>query len=284
MDPIIEKNKKIFRRVLLVLRILCVLIAIDGVFLIARNVVNNGFLRDYESGRYAESPEKLFLHTLFGERYVVPYNLGNVKCIWGDYEKAVDYYRKALRSNPPEIDQECKIRVNLAFAMCHTIDFDNLDYSDEDAVNKAIATLTSARAVLTDHECASMPVGSEDGHFHDADLLKHDIDEMLQKLQNQDKSGDGQDENQDQNKDQNQDDSQSDDKDKDKDKDQGDGQNQDKNKDEQQTEAQKARQDEVKEQLEKQKRDLENGTSSENNGFDYIDGGESKGYGDGTLW
>lgn len=282
MDPILEKNKKIFRRILIVLWVLCLMIAIDGVFLIARNVVNNGFLKDYENGRYSESPEKLFLHTVFGESYVVPYNLGNVNCFLGDYEQAVKYYQKALNSNPPEIDQECKIRVNLAFAMCHTIDFETLDYSDEDAVNKAIATLTSARAVLTDHECASMPVGSEDGHFHDADLLKHDIDEMLQKLQNQDKSEDGQDENQDQNQDQNQDDSQSDDKDKDKDK--GDGQDQDKNKDEQQTEEQKARQDQVKEQLEKQKRDLENGTSSENNGFDYIDGGESKGYGDGTLW
>ena len=282
MDPILEKSKKIFRTVLLVLRILCVLIAIDGVFLIARNVVNSGFLRDYENGRYSLSPENFFLHMVYGEGYVIPFNLGNVECILGDYEKAVTYYQKALRSNPPEIDQECRIRVNLAFAMCHTIDFETLDYSDEDAVNKAIATLTSARAVLTDHECASMPVGSEDGHFHDADLLKHDIDEMLQKLQNQDKSEDGQGENQDQNQDQNQDDSQSDDQDKNKD--QGDGKDQDKNKDENQTEEQKARQDEVKEQLEKQKRDLENGTSSENNGFDYIDGGESKGYGDGTLW
>ena len=261
MDPILEKSKKIFRTVLLVLRILCVLIAIDGVFLIARNVVNSGFLRDYENGRYSLSPENFFLHMVYGEGYVIPFNLGNVECILGDYEKAVTYYQKALRSNPPEIDQECRIRVNLAFTMCHTIDFDTLDYSDEDAVNEAITTLTSARAVLTDHECASMPVGSEDGHFHDADLLKH---------------------NQDQNQDQNQDDSQSDDQDKNKD--QGDGKDQDKNKDENQTEEQKARQDEVKEQLEKQKRDLENGTSSENNGFDYIDGGESKGYGDGTLW
>ena len=52
MDPILEKNKKIFRRILIVLWVLCLMIAIDGVFLIARNVVNNGFLRDYENGRY----------------------------------------------------------------------------------------------------------------------------------------------------------------------------------------------------------------------------------------
>ena len=282
MDPILEKSKKIFRWILIVLRILCVLIAIDGLFIIARNVVNNSFLKDYENGRYSESPEDLFLHTFFGERYVVPYNLGNVNFLLGDYEKAVTYYNKALNCNPPEIDEECKIRVNLAYTMCHTIDFETLDYSDEEAVNGAIQTLMSARNVLTDHECASMPVGSDDGHFKDADLLKHDIDEMLQKLQNQNKSDDSQNDDQNQNKDQNQDDSQNDENNKDKDK--GDGQNQDKKTDDQQTEEQKARQDEVKEQLEQQKRDLENGTSSENNGFDYIDGGESKGYGDGTLW
>ena len=279
MDPIVKKNKKIFRAVRIILRVIFFLIAIDGIFMFARSVVNTAFLRNYEKGSYSEMPERFFLHLKFGENYVVPYNLGNVAYQYEDYDKAVTYYRQALASGPPEQEAECKVRVNLALSMCHTIDFDKLDTSDEKAVSKAVSTLQKARLVLTDHGCASEPVGSDDGHFRDADQLKHDIDDMLNKLQNPPESDQNQDQKDQQ--DQNQDQKDQQDQNQDQKKDQSDSKD---SRQDQSTEEQ-SRQQELKEQLQQQKQDLRNGSdSSENNGFHYIEGGESKGYGDGTLW
>ena len=279
MDPIVKKNKKIFRAVRIILSVIFFLIAIDGIFMLARSVVNTAFLRNYEKGSYSEMPERFFLHLKFGENYVVPYNLGNVAYQYEDYDKAVTYYRQALSSRPPEQEAECKVRVNLALSMCHTIDFDKLDTSDEKAVSKAVSTLQKARLVLTDHGCASEPVGSDDGHFRDADQLKHDIDDMLNKLQNPPESDQNQDQKDQQ--DQNQDQKDQQDQNQDQKKDQSDSKD---SRQDQSTEEQ-SRQQELKEQLQQQKQDLRNGSdSSENNGFHYIEGGESKGYGDGTLW
>jgi tetratricopeptide (TPR) repeat protein len=279
MDPIVKKNKKIFRAVRIILSVIFFLIAIDGIFMFARSVVNTAFLRNYEKGSYSEMPERFFLHLKFGENYVVPYNLGNVAYQYEDYDKAVTYYRQALSSGPPELEAECKVRVNLALSMCHTIDFDKLDTSDEKAVSKAVSTLQKARLVLTDHGCASEPVGSDDGHFRDADQLKHDIDDMLNKLQNPPESDQNQDQKDQQ--DQNQDQKDQQDQNQDQKKDQSDSKD---SRQDQSTEEQ-SRQQELKEQLQQQKQDLRNGSdSSENNGFHYIEGGESKGYGDGTLW
>lgn len=279
MDPIVKKNKKIFRAVRIILSVIFFLVAIDGIFMLARSVVNTAFLRNYEKGSYTEMPERFFLHLKFGENYVVPYNLGNVAYQYEDYDKAVTYYRQALSSGPPEQEAECKVRVNLALSMCHTIDFDKLDTSDEKAVSKAVSTLQKARLVLTDHGCASEPVGSDDGHFRDADQLKHDIDDMLNKLQNPPESDQNQDQKDQQ--DQNQDQKDQQDQNQDQKEDQSDSKD---SRQDQSTEEQ-SRQQELKEQLQQQKQDLRNGSdSSENNGFHYIEGGESKGYGDGTLW
>ena len=219
----------------------------------------------------------------FGENYVAPYNLGNADYIKGNYEDAVSYYALALTKNPPKQDEECMIRVNLALALCHTIDFDNLDLSDQNAVMNAINVLLTARSYLTEDGCASEPVGSNDGHFPDADSLKHDIDEMLKKLQSQSDSnsdensqggggGQGEDNNQDQNQDQGQDQSQ--------DEQQSGGKSQDEKEKEE-----RARQEDVKEQLEQQKQDLKDKSqSSSPYDYEYIEAGDAQGYGDGTLW
>ena len=150
MDPILEKNKKIFRRILIVLWVLCLMIAIDGVFLIARNVVNNGFLRDYENGRYSESPEKLFLHTVFGESYVVPYNLGNVNCFLGDYEQAVKYYQKALKVLQKDVDRQTS---TLSFAHFYDISLVNGkdEVEPEDTINVTITYKKGVEVEDPDH-------------------------------------------------------------------------------------------------------------------------------------
>ena len=188
-SKIIEKILSALRTLLLAV---CTTVAVFGILIVIRNIINTAFLFNYNKGTYSVIPENILPNLAFGENYVAPYNLGNAEYHRGNYDKAIEYYLDALSQNPPEIDEECKIRVNLAFTMCHTIDFDHLDLSDQEAVQQAITVLQTARYVLTEDGCASEPVGSNDGHFTDADKLKHDIDEMLQKLQSQsDSDGDG---------------------------------------------------------------------------------------------
>ena len=286
MNPDFEKIKKALGILRAILLRICALIALAGALVLARSAVNAVFLHLYSTGNYAVFPENLLIYLPFGENYVVPYNLGNAQFQHGNYEKAIYYYTLAWQNDPPahpEHDEECRIRVNLAFSMCHTIDWDNLDRSDKEAVEKVVTTLQIARAYLTEHECASEPVGSDDGHYRDADLLKHDIDRMLEQLaqsqsegggdggggQNDDQNDQGGGGQDDQNKDQNEEDKQ------DQSRQQSAG-----NKDE---EVERARQEKLKEDLEQQKRDLEERSASPS-GYEYIDGGKAQGYGDGTLW
>ena len=281
-----ETFRKFLAALKRVLRVVCCLIALAGILVIARSLVNAVFLQTYRSGSYSSLPEKVLSYLPFGENYVAPYNARNAEFQRGNYSEAVTWYQKALASDPPERDEECMIRVNLAFSMCHTIDFDHLDMEDQDAVSQAVTILYQARYVLTEHECASEPVGSDDGHFADADSLKHDIDEMLKKLQSQSQSdqndqsgGGGQDQNQDQGgggQDQNEDQSQSDD--------QSGSQSKDKSQEEKEKQ-ERARQEKLKEDLSQQKKDLKKESeSSSSYDYEYIDGGDAQGYGDGTLW
>ena len=284
MNPKFEKFKKVIAFVEKVLLAICTLLTVLGVLIIARSLINVNFLNNYNKGKYPTVLEGLLPHLPFGENYVAFYNLGNADYMKGNYDKAVSYYATALTKEPPEQYEECMIRTNLALALCHTIDFDNLDLSDQEAVQHAIEVLLTARYYLTEHECASEPVGSNDGHFPDADSLKHDIDEMLQKLQSQSSSdsddgqgggGGGQDQNDSQ--DQGQDDNQS--------QDQQDQQKDKSKSQEEKEKEEKARQEDVKEQLEQQRQDLKDKSqSSSPYDYEYIEGGDAQGYGDGTLW
>ena len=289
MNPDFEKIKNVLAIIRRVLLSVCALVITVGVLILLRSLINAEFLRSYNSGRYSPIPENLLPYLPFGENYVAPYNLGNVEYQRGNYDKAIYYYSLAYQNGPPEHpehDEECKIRVNLALSMCHTIDFDNLDYSDAEAVAEAMTTLQQARAILTEAECASEPVGSDDGHYRDADKLKHDIDRMLEQMQNQSDSnedggngGDGQDENQDggEGQDENQDQS-----DGGGDQDKKDAQSQ--KEEEQRVKEEQARQEKLKEDLRQQKEDLKDGSSSSSYDYEYIDGGDAQGYGEGTLW
>ena len=284
-----DSNASLFRKILAgllrFLRFLVLLAAAAGILMIARSVINTAVLMSYQRGHFSEIPENLLVYLRFGDNYVAPYNMGNIEYQLGNYDKAVFYYQQALVSKPPERDEECMIRVNLAYSMCHTIDWDNLDREDKEAVQKAMETLATARAFLTEHECASEPVGSDDGHYRDADLLKHDIDRMLEQLsQSQSDGGGGQDEDQsngsggqDENQDENQGDGQ--------DEDQSSGQDDSSQKDAdgKDAEAERAKQEKLKEDLAKQKQDLKEKSSSYGD-YEYIDGGSAQGYGDGTLW
>ena len=257
----------------LVLYIIASIAAVIGILILVRSMGNAAFLRAYGKGNYSEMTETLLMPLRFGDNYIVPCNLGNAAFMQGDYKRAVSCFQTALESNPPEYDEECRIRVNLALSLCRTINFEDLDRSDDEAVSKAVQTLYTARSVLTVHECASEPVGSDDGHFEDADLLKHDIDKMLKELQDPPKPEDKQKKDKDSDKDQNQD------------QDNKDSTNRNQNSENGAGKEEQARQDQLREQLHQQKKDLENANGgSSDNGYIYIEGGSTSGYGDGTLW
>jgi tetratricopeptide (TPR) repeat protein len=177
-----KKNRFTLRRIL---RAISCVIAAAGLLMITRSIVNAAFLSNYKQENYSRFPEITLLPFRFGENYIVPFNMGNIEYQQGNYDKAASYYQQALEANPPERDEECIIRVNLALSMCHKINFETLDRTDNKALEAAITQLQSARNVLTEHGCASEPVGSDDGHYENADKLKHDIDKMLEELQKQ---------------------------------------------------------------------------------------------------
>ena len=275
------------------LRVVSIAVAVIGILIIIRSAVNALFLYNYDHGSYQTIAEYTVDNIAVGENYVIPYNLGNAEYQRRNYEKAISYYWEALSKKLPETEEECKVRVNLALSMCHTIDFDNLDVTDPDAVMQAISVLIEARYVLTEKGCASEPVGSYDGHFENADKLRNDIDEMLQYLSqyapNEEGQGEGGGGGDDDDSDGGGDDSQDQDQNQDQDKDQdGDGDDSQsagsKERAEKEIEEQ-ARQEGLKEDLKQQKQDLkEQSESARHNDYEYLDGGDAQGYGDGTLW
>ena len=196
------------------LRVIAIAVAVIGVLILLRNIVNAVFLYNYDHGSYQTIAEYTVDNIAVGENYVIPYNLGNAEYQRRNYDKAISYYVTALSKKLPENEKECMIRVNLALSICHTIDFESLDLEDTDAVLEAITVLYEARYVLTEKGCASEPVGSSDGHYENADKLRKDIDDMLQYLsqyapndkgQGDGGGGGGDDENQDQDQNQGQD-------------------------------------------------------------------------------
>jgi len=259
-----------------ILSLLPVLVLIAALLVLSRGATNKLFLRDYDRGVYAEYPENLVLPVRLGENYVVPYNLGNVAYQRGDYNQAIRYYATALREEPPAEEKECGIRVNLALAVLQTFPFETLNTADTAQVNTARETLLSARSVLTETGCACPEKNVYDGHSQEAESLKRDIDQMLDRLASppprrddspQNNGGEGP-------SDSDQQDEQQDESEQDQNSGGGDGQ------------TQEEKQQALQQQLEDQKQQLDTG-SYQNSGyqnFTYINIGDSFGYGEGAPW
>lgn len=290
MNPNENLFDKIIAAIRGALRVIPIAIAVIGILVLIRSAVNALFLYNYDHGSYMTISENTVNSIAVGENYVIPYNLGNAEYQRHNYEKAIPHYLDALNKKLPETEEECKIRVNLALALCHTIDFDHLDVTDPDAVMNAINVLLEARYVLTEKGCASEPVGSSDGHYPNADKLRKDIDEMLQKLsQNAPNSGEGQSDGSggDDDSDGNgggDDNNQNQDQNQDQDGNDEDQSTRSKGQSEQEKQ-ERERQEDLKEDLKQQKKDLkEQSESPRHNDYEYLDGGDAQGYGDGTLW
>lgn len=158
-------------------------ILVIAVSIIGRVIINHSFVRAYDTAQYKTKSEEKLLYLNFPESYLPYYNLGNVCYEKKEYDKAVGYYQKALKLYPRP-DRECSIRINLALALCNTIDFYDLD--SQEKIDTALFILYKARDVLLENGWAVEE--GEDYRDKDAQQLKEDIDKMIDKLKNPDQS------------------------------------------------------------------------------------------------
>ena len=136
------ENPIAFMRIVNVISGILLFIAL---FLGIRYIINGVFLLNYKNGTYLYKAE-VFLEKLNApEGYLPYYNAGNAYYNLEDYDNAIDSYKSALESHPSD-KKEADIRVNLALAMLHKIDFDNINTEKQKAA--AVRTLQSARNVL----------------------------------------------------------------------------------------------------------------------------------------
>ena len=160
-----------------IVNVISVILVIVALFFGIRYIINGVFLINYNHGKYSYKTEEFLQKVNIPEGYLPFYNAGNAYYMLEDYDQAIVSYKQALESHPTE-KKECDIRVNLALAMLHKIDFDNINTEKQKA--NAIRTLQSARNVLCEKGCAD-PYGTN-GHDPEAEQLKQDIDKMLEEL------------------------------------------------------------------------------------------------------
>lgn len=151
-----------------------------SLFLFFRIQVNHSYVNNLKKETIDFSAEKLLLHFNMPDGYIPLYNLGNGYYKNQDYDTAISCYEQALKKKIPA-RKECSVRVNLALAILHRTDFDQLD--DAQKRQEAIQILYHARSILTEHGCAEQSADSFQGHSPEAESLKRNIDEMLRKLE-----------------------------------------------------------------------------------------------------
>jgi len=288
-----EIEKSVRKTILTISKALFIICLSCGILMAARSILNRAYLYSYSHGSFYEFPENLLQIMYFGENYVAPYNIGNADYQMGLYDRAVNHYLFALKQKP-EGEKDCKVRINLALAICHMIDFDELDLEDNEALQEAIDMLSTARYYLTENGCACEHVDCAEGHSEDAEKLKHDIDEMLKKLlsqqekneqqQQQQNGGGGEDSSEQQNGGSTEEKEGGEESSEEGDADEKDGDEEGKSG---KSDAEKEKQEKLKEALDDQKEALDKGAQSDGKGgytYEYINTGNAEGYGEGTSW
>lgn len=175
---------------------LAIVFAVISVVLGVKIITNHSFVKAYNDGDYLTDKEESLLVMNAPESYLPYYNLGNVAFEKRDYNSAIGYYTKAL-SLLPTGHKECQVRINLALAMCYSIDFEHLQ--SQEKVDSALVILYKAKEILLQNGWAKDE--PEVGRDPEAQQLKEDIDRMIEALKNS--QGDSQnDDNQNQQQDQ----------------------------------------------------------------------------------
>ena len=155
-------------------------------FLIVRWCMNAYYVSEAQKGHYHPEIEERLTELNFPDGYIVWYNLGNYYFEEGDYKEAEDCYYRAIECGIP-YEKECEVKINLALAMINQLSDEEWDSfldaetsAEMDAQARNVEkTLITARTILIEDGCAHED--DEDGHNEQAQILKDEIDELLNK-------------------------------------------------------------------------------------------------------
>ena len=161
------------KKVLIIIYVILILITLKLFYNI---LVDNVLISNYNNGKYSENQAKLLTFLNFSQPYIANYNYGNVLYKNGEYEQAIEKYKKALKGIIPK-DKECNIRINYALAICKTV---SVNEKDQNSINKAIEKYESAIQILTEKGCADKD--DNNGHNKKAEQLKEDIQKEIDRL------------------------------------------------------------------------------------------------------
>ena len=172
-----------------------------AVFLIVRWCMSAYYVSEAKKGHYHPEIEERLTELNFPDGYIVWYNLGNYYFEEGDYKEAEDCYYRAIECGIP-YEKECEVKVNLALAMINQLSDEEWDSfldaetsAEMDAQARNVEkTLITARTILIEDGCAHED--DEDGHNEQAQILKDEIDELLNK--DDEEEDEDEDENEDQ--------------------------------------------------------------------------------------
>ena len=163
------------KKVLIIIYVILILITLKLFYNI---LIDNVLISNYNNGKYLENQAKLLTFLNFSQPYIANYNYGNVLYKNGEYEQAIEKYKKALKGIVPK-DKECNIRINYALAICKTV---SVNEKDQNSINKAIEKYESAIQILTEKGCADKD--DNNGHNKKAEQLKEDIQKEIDRLKN----------------------------------------------------------------------------------------------------
>ena len=141
-------------------------------------IANHILISQYKKGQYLETQAKLLTYCNFSQSYVANYNYGNILYQNGNYEEAIAEYEKALNKTIPE-KKECDVRINTTLAICQTV---QVDENEQQSIEEAIEKYEIAIDILTQKRCANR--GNDNGHNQNAQQLKNDIQEEIDRLKN----------------------------------------------------------------------------------------------------
>ena len=157
-----------------------------ALFFILGWTMNAYYVSEAKKGIYHPEMERFFTRIPFPDEYVIWYNIGNYYFDKGDYGKAENAYLQAIECGIP-YEKECPVKVNLALSMMWQIDEDDWDkFYECDGPDNVTAgarrvekILKDAREVLIEDGCAHE--ADEKGHDKNAQTLKDEIDELLER-------------------------------------------------------------------------------------------------------
>lgn len=161
------------RKIVIVIYIILILISFKLLYNIG---TNSRLINKYNNGEYTDNLARNLTYFDFLQRYVANYNYGNILYQKGEYESAIEEYKKALKGIVPKY-KECNIRINYALAICRTV---NVNEKNQDSIKNAIKTYETAIEVLTEDGCANKT--NNKGHSQKAEQLKKDIQKEIDRL------------------------------------------------------------------------------------------------------